>query len=395
MRAMYDNGGDSFSVELLSSEEARAFISEHASLLDSSYQSVDMSDRLRVRLNNSDHIFSGLKAFHEMNEAFPKLLDENGNRKPFEQFLSEVRAIDSTYNRNYLQAEYNYAHDSATMAARWEEYAEDGDRYNLQYRTAGDGKVRPEHVALNGVTLPLSDPFWDSYYPPNGWNCRCSAIRVRKSKYPVTPHDEAIARGEEALRGDKKGMFRTNAGKTQKTFPDYNPYTIRRCNDCDIAQGKAKLAKSAPDNQLCEACKHLRCDAENNRSSIFVARKKELEKSAEKLQCASENLATGELYQTRKSFKRGISHARNIEEAEMYSIINSHISELSYVRESPLGEGKDKTNPRDIANLEKKRNRGVTGYRIYTLEHNGIVWKVKTEVYRNKSEAIYHLHKTK
>jgi hypothetical protein len=29
---------------------------------------------------------------------------------------------------------------------------QDGDRYNLQYRTAGDGSVRPEHAALHGVS---------------------------------------------------------------------------------------------------------------------------------------------------------------------------------------------------------------------------------------------------
>lgn len=32
---------------------------------------------------------------------------------------------------------------------------EDGDRYNLQYRTANDGKVRPEHAAMHGITLLL------------------------------------------------------------------------------------------------------------------------------------------------------------------------------------------------------------------------------------------------
>lgn len=27
-----------------------------------------------------------------------------------------------------------------------------------------------------------------------------------------------------------------------RTFPDYNPYTIRRCRDCDMNSGKGKLA---------------------------------------------------------------------------------------------------------------------------------------------------------
>ena len=200
--------------------------------------------------------------------AFPSLLDENGERKTFERFLNDVRKVDETYNSNYLCAEYNFVQSSAEMAARWERFSEDGDRYNLQYRTAGDDKVRPEHAALNGVTLPPSDPFWEEYYPPNGWNCRCTVVQVRKSKYPATPHDEAMALGEEALQRDTKRMFRFNPGKEQKTFPDYNPYTIRRCRDCDIPKGKVKLARFVPENEVCEACKLVRSCYETSQYTI-------------------------------------------------------------------------------------------------------------------------------
>lgn len=204
-----------------------------------------------------------MKTFHELNEAFPSLLDSDGNRKPFEQFLNDVRKIDNTYNQNYLCAEYNIVQSSAEMAAKWERFSEDGDRYNLQYRTAGDDKVRPEHAALNGVTLPPSDPFWEEYYPSNRWNCRCTVVQVRKSKYPVTPHDEAMSLGEEATGKDTKGIFHFNPGTERKSVPDYNPYTIRRCRGCDIAKGKIDLAY-IPDNELCAACKLIRVQLEDN-----------------------------------------------------------------------------------------------------------------------------------
>lgn len=106
---------------------------------------------------------------------------------------------------------------------------QDGDRYYLQYRTQKDGSVRPEHAALDGVTLPPSDPFWQDFYPPNGWNCRCDVVQVRKSKYQQTDHDEAVLRGEGALKKDRKRMFRFNPGIEQKSVPDYNPYTISKC----------------------------------------------------------------------------------------------------------------------------------------------------------------------
>ena len=257
MKALHRQEGAFFEISILQSEEAQDFINAHAGILDSAFNDIQMSDRMRERLRRSDYILSGIKTFHELNEAFPSIIDENGNRKPFEQFLNDVRRIDSTYNRNYLQAEYNFAVSSATMAAKWEEFQQDGDRYNLQYRTANDDRVRPEHAALHGVTLPPSDPFWEEYYPPNGWNCRCTVVQVRKTKYPETPHDEAVALGELALQKDTKGFFKFNPGIQQKTFPDYNPYTIRRCNDCNIATGKLDLA-FVPENELCQACRLIR-----------------------------------------------------------------------------------------------------------------------------------------
>lgn len=255
MHTLYSQKGSEFRIKVLAEPKVQEFINAHAGALDSSFKQMEMSDAMRKRLQRSNYIFSGMKTFHELNEAFPSLLDSNGNRKTFEAFLNDVRKIDNTYNSNYLRAEYNFVQSSAEMAAKWERFSEDGDRYNLQYRTANDDKVRPEHAALNGVTLPPSDPFWEEYYPPNGWNCRCTVVQVRKSKYPATPHEEAMALGEEALQRDTKGIFHFNPGKQSKTVPDYNPYTIRRCRDCDIAKGKIKLARFVPENELCSACK--------------------------------------------------------------------------------------------------------------------------------------------
>lgn len=253
MKGLFRQKGAQLDINILASDEAQEFITTHAGVLDTGFQKVEMSDKMRERLTRSNYIFSGIKTFHELNEAFPSMLDENGNKKPFERFLNDVRKINGTYNANYLHAEYNFVQASATMAAKWEQFSEDGDRYYLQYRTAKDDKVRPEHAALDGVTLPMSDSFWETYYPPNGWNCRCSVVQVRKQKYPATEHSEAMSRGEEAMNGERYNIFRFNSGKQGKTMPDYNPYTIKRCNDCDVAKGKLKLS-FVPENNLCASC---------------------------------------------------------------------------------------------------------------------------------------------
>ena len=280
MRHLFQEQGASLRIDILADQPVQDFIGSHARVLDSTFEAVPMSDVMRKRLQQSDYVFSGIKTFHELNEAFPSLIDSNGNRKTFEQFLNDVRKIDTTYNRNYLRAEYSFCQASAQMAANWEQIEADGGRYNLQYRTANDDKVRPEHAELNGVTLPPSDPFWRIYYPPNGWNCRCTAVQVRKSKYPETPHEEAMQRGQQATAKDKRGIFQFNSGIEQKTFPDYNPYTISQCRDCPVAKGSALNGSPVgsrlafiPTNELCAACQLLhQCAADRTKTQTAIER---------------------------------------------------------------------------------------------------------------------------
>ena len=118
MQALYKLEGSRLRIEVLETPKMREFMEAHAAALDSSFQKVEMTDTMRRRLQRSDYVFSGMKTFHELNEAFPSLLDENGERKTFERFLNDVRKIDETYNSNYLRAEYNFVQASAEMAAK-------------------------------------------------------------------------------------------------------------------------------------------------------------------------------------------------------------------------------------------------------------------------------------
>lgn len=45
-----------------------------------------------------------------------------------------------------------------------------------EYVHSGNPNFREEHKDWDGLVLSADDPFWDTHYPPNGWNCGC---RVR------------------------------------------------------------------------------------------------------------------------------------------------------------------------------------------------------------------------
>lgn len=66
---------------------------------------------------------------------------------------------------------------TAYMAGRHQAFMENvADRPWWQYVAVMDNRTRPSHRVLNGRTFRYDDPFWQSFYPPNGFNCRC---RVR------------------------------------------------------------------------------------------------------------------------------------------------------------------------------------------------------------------------
>ncbi len=222
---VYNAGG--FDTSQLSSPEARRLIAETLRQLNTAIASGishEVPETVRYALENNAFIFSGFKTFHTLREVGLSLTDDKGAIKPFETFRKDVETINNRYNHNYLYAEYNHAVGASLMAARWLQIEKHGDRYDLQYRSAQDGKVREEHAILHGTTLPSSEPFWLLYLPPNGWGCRCTAVLVRKGKYPQSDPALSMLRGNNCTENAKQQMFRFNPGKTLELFPPKHPY---------------------------------------------------------------------------------------------------------------------------------------------------------------------------
>lgn len=49
----------------------------------------------------------------------------------------------------------------------------------LQYVDMDDDRVRPLHAFWGRtIVLPVDDPWWQVYYPPNDWNCRCTVRQL-------------------------------------------------------------------------------------------------------------------------------------------------------------------------------------------------------------------------
>jgi SPP1 gp7 family putative phage head morphogenesis protein len=78
--------------------------------------------------------------------------------------------LENIYRTN-LQGNYN--------RGRWQRFQSvKSDMPYLMYDAIDDSRVRPTHLAMDGIIRPIDDKFWDTHYPPNGYQCRCRCIAL-------------------------------------------------------------------------------------------------------------------------------------------------------------------------------------------------------------------------
>jgi SPP1 gp7 family putative phage head morphogenesis protein len=84
--------------------------------------------------------------------------------------LGSTRRLNTIFDTN-LRSSY--------AAGRWERINEvKKARPYLRYLAVLDERTRDKHRQWHDVILPVDDPFWQQYYPPNGWRCRCSVQQL-------------------------------------------------------------------------------------------------------------------------------------------------------------------------------------------------------------------------
>ena len=191
--------------------------------------------------------FSASKDFHILSDMTAALKGADGKMRSFDDFRAEVDKMNVKYNQNWLRTEYNQAVASSQCAARWTDFEKHSKSMPfLQYQAVMDGNTRAEHAALNGVIKRVDSDFWDKYYPPNGWGCRCEVIQLPGKNHKETP--------AEAIKFCKvDDMWKVNVGKKGVVFPKGHPYFINQCGTNSCPLKSRKLADGTLKAQ-CQGC---------------------------------------------------------------------------------------------------------------------------------------------
>lgn len=169
----------------------------------------------KLQLQQNVFKFSAAKAYQEQAWLNYLLKDENGNPRTSEEFMKEALKMNLQFNNHYLHTEVQTFQRASAQAAKWAKYESQKGVYpNLQYKTANDKRVRDEHDAIADTIKAIDDAFWDRWYPPNGWNCRCYVIQTTK------PADGRKAPGNPTMG------FDNNVGKSGQPVDPEHPYYI-------------------------------------------------------------------------------------------------------------------------------------------------------------------------
>lgn len=178
-------------------------------------------------LRENTYIFSAAKQYQELRVMNSFLTNDRGIAQ-YNEFKKKAVEVFKEYNDNWLRAEYQSAMQQAKSASQWMEIVDNAALLPmLTYHTVGDARVRPEHAAMDGVSRPVEDKWWNKYMPPNGWNCRCTVIQ----------NDDAKKTPLKDIRVENvPEIFQFNAGKARIVFSNQHPYYDIAPKDKDLAR---------------------------------------------------------------------------------------------------------------------------------------------------------------
>lgn len=143
----------------------------------SQLQEIYRQNAFVVASEYTDHINTQLREF--VNDLIPQNLPI---KSQVEELQKKFDALGLTPRNSYSLE--NIARTQSQLAFNAGKYVGEQDPafqeilWGYEYSTVGDDRVRDEHAELEGVLLPKNHVFWSTFYPPNGWSCRCAVIPV-------------------------------------------------------------------------------------------------------------------------------------------------------------------------------------------------------------------------
>lgn len=205
-------------------EEAITFFRQRVPL------SKEQFDKLEEEARSTAFTVSGVTALSIIQDIYDEILKALEEGTTFNEFRSSLKEIavrrgwegispyraDNIFRTN-IQTAYNVGRYQQMSAP------EIVDRRPFwMYDAVNDKRTRPTHLALDQTVRRYDDPFWQTWYPPNGYRCRCSVQNL--SGRDIDRRKLQVGQGVPT-------MVKRPDGLAQQLLPDpgfaTNPATVR------------------------------------------------------------------------------------------------------------------------------------------------------------------------
>jgi len=168
--------------------EAMQYAHNKKIVLPDEFYSMDLKTR---QMATTVSFLSSLEQIETVIKAVNKSIASGGTFKDFQDLIAESEIV---LPKHYLDNVFRTNIQNAYGHGRWQQQQRNkAKRPYLMYSAINDSRVRPAHLALNRIVLPIDDPFWLTHYPPLGFRCRCTVIALTEKealKYGITPDDK-------------------------------------------------------------------------------------------------------------------------------------------------------------------------------------------------------------
>lgn len=209
-------------LEPLPFKEAIEFFKDKIALTPDQYRALEEAVKVKA------FTVSGITSLEVLNGILKQLetaLNDGLTAKEFRDSVNEMLAKKGYEGMTPFQAD-NIFRTNIQTAYNIGRYKQQTDpdvvkaRPYWMYDAVQDKRTRPTHLALDGTVRRNDDPFWDVWYPPNGFRCRCS-VRTLSQR-------DVDRRGLKVETGPAPAYVKTDTGLgAMPLLPDpgfaYNP----------------------------------------------------------------------------------------------------------------------------------------------------------------------------
>jgi len=202
----------------------------------------------KVMADNNE-VFAAFKV-HDQCERMARLLTgDDGQLRPFREWVKLAEPISDHHNRVWLRTEYDTAVRRAAQARDWMQFREEKDALpNLRWVPSTAATPGADHMVFWNTVRPVDDAFWSAHRPGDRWGCQCSLEAT---------DDPATDVPKDVFEAPDPGLD-NNPADDGKLFSDSHPYFPDSCATCPFNTGGHQSGTPTNKGKDCANCSYLR-----------------------------------------------------------------------------------------------------------------------------------------